>query len=159
MRAYKLNRQRFRFQAVRIRLSITIRFQFQQRKILCRRSRFWYKFDLFSIKVDHFRSIFDVLIKMIDQNDWLKDLKKLINYQPILISFWSILIDFDLFYTIPTWFNQFRHDDKFRFQEFGSKKLIKRRFVHDISRLVNLDWLDCLSLVLNHSNNVLSTSF
>ena len=63
------------------------------------------------------------------------------------ISFQSLSINFDLFDIIWTRFNRFHHDHWFGFQELGSKKSIERPFNHYVSRLVDLDRLDCLSLV------------
>ena len=81
-------------------------------------------FDHFSIS---FRSLFDLFT----------------------ISFWSLLIDFDLFDIIWTRLNRFCHDNWFGFQDFRSKKSIKRLFDHDISQFVNLDRLDLLSLQMS----------
>ena len=39
-----------------------------------RRSQFWYKFDLFFIKVDHFQSLL-IINWLKDQKTWLKDQK------------------------------------------------------------------------------------
>ena len=61
------------------------------------------------------------------------------------------LISFNInrffFYIIRTQFSWFRHDDWFGFQDFGSKKLVKSRFNHDLSQNLSLGWLDRLSLV------------
>ena len=63
------------------------------------------------------------------------------------ISFWYLLINFNLFSMIWTQFNQFCCDELKSGFRFGLKKSIKSWFDHNISWLVNLDRLDCLSLV------------
>ena len=68
------------------------------------------------------------------------------HYWSLSISFRSVLINsncFDIFWTDN---NQFRSDELKSGFKFGSKKLIKRRFDHDISRFGDLDRLHCLSL-------------
>ena len=46
----------------------------------------------------------------------------------LLIYFKSLSISFENFDCIQIWLNRFWKDDLIRFQEFGSKMLIKRRF-------------------------------
>ena len=126
MRAFKSNHWRFRFQAIRIRSSITIHIPMM---ISCRRSRFWYKFDLFFIKVDQFWSIFDVFIEirknyqLKDQNNWLKDQKsQFISKKSIYFDFFyhfrSISISFDRFrsFQYNLWHNWISWGVKIRLQ-------------------------------------------
>ena len=60
----------------------------------------------------------------------------------ITISFWSLLIDFGHFFIIRTDDNQFCCGKLKSDFKFGSKKLIKSRFDHNISWNLALDWLD-----------------
>ena len=112
--------------------------------------------------MDLFQSIFDVLIEnnwLRDRNIQLKDWKSQFlskrsiyfdffdQYQSILISFWSLLIDFDLFNILCTLFKWFCHDHSDMGDKFGLKKSIKCWFDQDISWLVDLDQFDNLSLL------------
>ena len=58
------------------------------------------------------------------------------------------MIKFELLDIIWTQFNWFHREELKSSLKFGSKELIKSRFDHDKRQFVDLDRLDCLSLIL-----------
>ena len=104
-------------------------------------SQFGCNFNLFLIKVNHFGSLWisfqlkDKKSQLKDWKSWFKDRKSqnitkksiYFDFFDHFWSFWSLSINFELFVEILTCF------DQFWFQEFGSKKSIKRPFDRKIS--------------------------
>ena len=103
--------------------------------------QFWYNFNLISIKVDCFWSLFDKRLIKIDKKSQLKDqncelkywkswfllkrtiyIEKVDLIRSISINFWYRLTFFDIIRTRYDWFCW---EDLIRFQEFGLKMWIE----------------------------------
>ena len=106
-------------------------------KLLIKRLKNTKCFDFF----DHFQFI-SISFWFILSSFW----SILISFWSILISFWSRFDQFWSFIDNLKKFNRFCHNQLKSGFKFGLKKLIKRRYDHNIRRFVNLDLLDCLSL-------------
>ena len=68
-------------------------------------------------------------------------------YWSLLIYSQYLLIDFELFDIIWIWINQICHYYLIRFQEFGPKMLIKRRFKSDFKQNSGLSQINSQSLL------------
>ena len=144
IRVPKSNCQRFGFQAIRIQTTITIQIRLKDKDWVDDHDfdlisiSFQLKlidFDLFSIK----RSIYQLK----NQKYQFKDQNCQFIFKKVNL-FWLFLI---IFYLFLSHWNQFGHDESVSDDEFGSKKLIKKWWDHDIKRNLALDWLHRRSLV------------